>query len=175
MAASRTSRTTVVNGKLTSDRVSFAKIEEPLPVPDLLGLQTSSYGWLIGSDEWRENAAPGEKSGLEEIFDEVSPIQNTAETMGLVLSNPHLEGEKASIAECKDKDLTYSASLYVTAEFQNYETGEIKSQTTFIGDFPLMTPRVRSSSTAPNVLLSPRWCVRQGCTSTNRPTRPRIS
>ena len=103
MAASRTSRTTVVNGKLTSDRVSFAKIEEPLPVPDLLGLQTSSYGWLIGSDEWRENAAPGEKSGLEEIFDEVSPIQNTAETMGLVLSNPHLEGEKASIAECKDR------------------------------------------------------------------------
>ena len=99
LAASRTSNTTVVNGKLASDRVSFAKIEEPLPVPDLLGLQTSSYGWLIGSDEWRENAAPGEKSGLEEIFEEVSPIQNTADTMGLVLSNPHLEGEKASIAE----------------------------------------------------------------------------
>ncbi|OFS76571.1 DNA-directed RNA polymerase subunit beta [Trueperella sp. HMSC08B05] len=141
MAASRTFNTTFVDGKLASDRVSFAKLHEPLPVPDLLGLQTSSYGWLIGSEEWRKNAATDEKSGLEEIFDEVSPIQNTAETMGLVLSNPHLEGEKASIAECKEKDLTYSAALYVTAEFQNYETGEIKSQTTFIGDFPLMTPQ----------------------------------
>ena len=106
MAASRTSTPTVVNGKLAADRVSFAKIQEPLQVPDLLGLQTSSYGWLIGSDEWRENAAPGEKSGLEEIFDEVSPIENTARNMGLVLSNPHLEEEKASIAECKEKDLT---------------------------------------------------------------------
>ncbi|QRV01842.1 DNA-directed RNA polymerase subunit beta [Arcanobacterium phocisimile] len=141
MAVHSTPTPTVVNGKLVSDRVSFAKINEPLSVPDLLGLQTSSYGWLIGSDEWRESAAEGEKSGLEEIFDEVSPIENTAGTMGLVLSNPHLEEEKASIAECKEKDLTYSAALYVTAEFQNYETGEIKSQTTFIGDFPLMTPQ----------------------------------
>lgn len=139
--AARTSVPTVVNGKLKTDRISFAKIHEPLPIPDLLGLQTSSYGWLIGSDAWRETAAAGEKSGLEEIFEEVSPIENTAGTMGLVMSNPHLEEPKAPVAECKDKDLTYSAALYVTAEFQNYETGEIKSQTTFIGDFPLMTPQ----------------------------------
>ncbi|XCB37417.1 DNA-directed RNA polymerase subunit beta [Arcanobacterium hippocoleae] len=131
---------TVKDGKLVPDRVSFAKLTEPLAVPDLLALQTASYGWLIGSDEWRAEH-PGEKSGLEEIFDEVSPIENTARTMGLVLSNPHLEEEKATIAECRDKDMTYSAALYVTAEFQNYETGEIKSQTTFIGDFPIMTPQ----------------------------------
>ncbi|MCI7551195.1 MAG: DNA-directed RNA polymerase subunit beta [Actinomycetaceae bacterium] len=130
----------VINGKPTADRVSFAKLREPLPVPDLLSLQTASYGWLIGSDEWRAEH-PGEKSGLEEIFDEISPIENTARTMGLVLYEPRLEEEKASIAECKDKDMTYSAALYVTAEFQNYETGEIKKQTTFIGDFPLMTPQ----------------------------------
>lgn len=141
MAASRIPHTSVIDGKLASDRVSFAKLVEPLPIPDLLGLQTRSYGWLIGSPEWRKNAQPGEKSGLEEIFDEISPIENTARTMGLVLSNPHLEDPKASIAECKEKDLTYSAALYVTAEFQNYETGEIKSQTTFIGDFPIMTPQ----------------------------------
>ncbi|MFP7697308.1 DNA-directed RNA polymerase subunit beta [Trueperella sp. LYQ143] len=141
MAASRTFNTTVVDGKLMSDRVSFATINEPLPVPDLLGLQTSSYGWLIGSEQWRQNAAPGEKSGLEEVFDEISPIENTAETMGLLLYQPSLEMPKYSIAECKDQDLTYSANLYVTAEFQNYETGEIKKQTTFIGDFPLMTPQ----------------------------------
>ncbi|MCI6574979.1 MAG: DNA-directed RNA polymerase subunit beta [Arcanobacterium sp.] len=140
MAASRTSTPQVKDGKLVPDRISFAKLHEPMAVPDLLALQTSSYGWLIGSDQWRA-AHPDEKSGLEEIFDEISPIENTARTMGLVLSNPHLEDEKASVAECKDKDLTYSAALYVTAEFQNYETGEIKSQTTFIGDFPLMTPQ----------------------------------
>ncbi len=140
MAASSTSLPTVENGRLKADRVSFAKLTEPMSVPDLLNLQTSSYGWLVGSPEWRA-ANPGEKSGLEEIFEEISPIENTARTMGLILSNPHLEEEKASINECKDKDLTYSAALYVTAEFQNYETGEIKSQTTFIGDFPLMTPQ----------------------------------
>ena len=143
MAASSTSnygKLSVKDGKLVPDRVSFAKLTEPLALPDLLSLQTSSYGWLVGSDEWRAEH-PGEKSGLEEIFDEVSPIENTARTMGLVLSNPHLEDEKASINECKDKDITYSAALYVTAEFQNYETGEIKSQTTFIGDFPIMTPQ----------------------------------
>lgn len=140
MAASSTSLLPVKDGKIVPNRVSFAKLHEPMAVPDLLGLQTASYGWLIGSEEWRE-AHPGEKSGLEEIFDEISPIENTARTMGLVLSNPHLEDEKAPVAECKDKDMTYSAALYVTAEFQNYETGEIKSQTTFIGDFPLMTPQ----------------------------------
>ncbi|MCI5825357.1 MAG: DNA-directed RNA polymerase subunit beta [Arcanobacterium sp.] len=140
MAASRTSTPQVKDGKLVPDRISFAKLHEPMAVPDLLALQTSSYGWLIGSESWKA-AHPNEKSGLEEIFDEISPIENTARTMGLVLSSPHLEDEKASVAECKDKDLTYSAALYVTAEFQNYETGEIKSQTTFIGDFPLMTPQ----------------------------------
>lgn len=140
MAASRTSIPQVKDGKLLPDRVSFAKLQEPMAVPDLLALQTASYGWLIGSDEWRAEH-PGEKSGLEEIFAEISPIENTSRTMGLVLSEPHLDEEKASVAECKDKDLTYSAALYLKAEFQNYETGELKQQTTFIGDFPLMTPQ----------------------------------
>lgn len=140
MAASRTSMLNVENGRLKTNRVSFAKLTEPMTVPDLLSLQVDSYGWLVGSDAWRA-AHPDEKTGLEEIFDEISPIENTARTMGLVLSNPYLEEEKAPINECRDKDMTYSAPLYVTAEFQNYETGEIKSQTTFIGDFPLMTPQ----------------------------------
>ena len=140
MAASRTYSLSARNGKPVVDRASFAKISEPLQVPDLLGLQTDSFGWLIGSPRWAaEN--PGEKSGLEEIFEEISPIENAAQTMGLVLSAPHLEDPKYSIQECRERDLTYSAPLYVTAEFQNYETGEIKSQTTFIGDFPLMTER----------------------------------
>ena len=140
MAASRTSKPKVINGKLAPNRVSFAKLQEPMAVPDLLALQTASYGWLIGSEQWRAEH-PDEKSGLEEIFEEISPIENTARTMGLILSEPRLDEEKASVAECKDKDLTYSAALYVTAVFQNYETGELKKQTTFIGDFPLMTPQ----------------------------------
>ena len=140
LAASRTYSLDARNGKPVVDRVSFAKIHEPLQVPDLLGLQVDSFGWLIGSDKWAEEN-PGEKSGLEEIFEEISPIENAAQTMGLVLSSPHLEDPKYSIQECRERDLTYSAPLYVTAEFQNYETGEIKSQTTFIGDFPLMTER----------------------------------
>ena len=140
MAASRTYSLSALKGKPVVDRVSFAKIHEPLQVPDLLGLQTDSFGWLIGSEAWARKS-PGEQSGLEEIFEEISPIENAAQTMGLVLSTPHLEDPKYSIAECRERDLTYAAPLYVTAEFQNYETGEIKSQTTFIGDFPLMTER----------------------------------
>lgn len=140
MAASRTYSLSAAHGKPVVDRASFAKITEPLQVPDLLGLQTDSFGWLIGSLKWAAEH-PGEQSGLEEIFEEISPIENAAQTMGLVLSSPHLEDPKYSILECRERDLTYSAPLYVTAEFQNYETGEIKSQTTFIGDFPLMTER----------------------------------
>ncbi|MGO3041898.1 DNA-directed RNA polymerase subunit beta [Ancrocorticia populi] len=140
MAASRTYSLSAAHGRPVVDRASFAKITEPLQVPDLLGLQTDSFGWLIGSLRWAAEH-PGEQSGLEEIFEEISPIENAAQTMGLVLSSPHLEDPKYSILECRERDLTYSAPLYVTAEFQNYETGEIKSQTTFIGDFPLMTER----------------------------------
>ena len=140
MAASRTYSLSARNGKPVVDRVSFAKIHEPLQLPNLLGLQTDSFGWLVGSEQWTSQN-PGSQSGLEEIFEEISPIENAAQTMGLVLSSPHLEDPKYSIAECRERDLTYAAPLYVTAEFQNYETGEIKSQTTFIGDFPLMTER----------------------------------
>ena len=68
LAASRTYSLDARNGKPVVDRVSFAKIHEPLQVPDLLGLQVDSFGWLIGSDKWAEEN-PGEKSGLEEIFE----------------------------------------------------------------------------------------------------------
>ena len=112
-----------------------------MAAPDLLGLQTDSFGWLIGSDAWRESVDPSEKSGLEEIFEEVSPISNSTGTMTLSFSEPHLEAPKNTVEVCKEKDLTYSAPLYVKADFHYQETGEIKSQTTFLGDFPLMTPR----------------------------------
>jgi DNA-directed RNA polymerase subunit beta len=122
-------------------RISFAKIREPLEVPNLLALQTESFDWLIGNEAWRARAAndPNAQSGLEEILGEISPIEDFSGSMSLSFSNPRFEEVKASEEECKDKDMTYSAPLFVTAEFINNTTGEIKSQTVFMGDFPMMT------------------------------------
>ncbi|MFT4201080.1 DNA-directed RNA polymerase subunit beta [Gordonia sp. (in: high G+C Gram-positive bacteria)] len=126
-------------------RASFAKISEPLEVPGLLDVQLDSFQWLIGSDKWREEAlARGEENpagGLESILAELSPIEDFSGSMSLSFSDPHFEDVKASIAECKDKDMTYAAPLFVTAEFINNNTGEIKSQTVFMGDFPIMTDK----------------------------------
>ncbi|RJO76497.1 DNA-directed RNA polymerase subunit beta [Nocardia panacis] len=126
-------------------RVSFAKIREPLEVPGLLDLQTESFAWLIGSPQWRERAAArgdvGLVGGLEEVLEELSPIEDFSGSMSLSFSDPRFEEVKASIDECKDKDMTYAAPLFVTAEFINNNTGEIKSQTVFMGDFPMMTDK----------------------------------
>ncbi|QIS15991.1 DNA-directed RNA polymerase subunit beta [Nocardia arthritidis] len=126
-------------------RVSFAKIREPLEVPGLLDLQTDSFAWLIGSPEWREKVAArgdvGLVGGLEEVLEELSPIEDFSGSMSLSFSDPRFEEVKASIDECKDKDMTYAAPLFVTAEFINNNTGEIKSQTVFMGDFPMMTDK----------------------------------
>ena len=126
-------------------RVSFAKINEPLAVPGLLDLQTESFEWFIGSDRWAENAAArgvtNLESGLDAILTEISPIEDFSGSLSLSFSEPYFEEVKASIDTCKEKDLTYEAPLFVTAEFENTETGEIKSQTVFMGDFPMMTPK----------------------------------
>ncbi|MDF0532508.1 DNA-directed RNA polymerase subunit beta [Tsukamurella sp. 8F] len=126
-------------------RVSFAKITEPLPVPGLLDLQIDSFEWLVGSEEWREKAAArGEinpTGGLEDILAELSPIEDFSGSMSLSFSDPRFDEVKASLEECKDKDMTYAAPLFVTAEFINNNTGEIKSQTVFMGDFPMMTDK----------------------------------
>jgi DNA-directed RNA polymerase subunit beta len=122
-------------------RTSFAKIREPLEVPNLLALQTESFDWLIGNQAWqaRKDAQANPLSGLEDILTELSPIEDFSGSMSLSFSNPRFEEVKASIEECKDKDMTYAAPLFVTAEFTNNTTGEIKSQTVFMGDFPMMT------------------------------------
>ena len=131
-------------------RVSFAKIREPLEVPNLLSLQLESIDWLLGNDAWRARLADAEKSargevpktsGLEEIFEEISPIEDFQGSMSLSFRDHRFEPPKYSIAECKERDITYAAPLFLTAEFTNNVTGEIKSQTVFMGDFPLMTPR----------------------------------
>jgi DNA-directed RNA polymerase subunit beta len=146
LAASRNASTKATGPR----RVSFARIKEPLEVPDLLALQTESFDWLLGNERWKDRVESAQKagrkdvptqSGLEEIFEEISPIEDFSGTMSLSFRDHRFEPPKYSVEECKDKDMTFSAPMFVTAEFINNSTGEIKSQTVFMGDFPLMTPK----------------------------------
>ncbi|MGH3501242.1 MAG: DNA-directed RNA polymerase subunit beta [Nocardioidaceae bacterium] len=155
MAAARNASNTSSHSRTTSNavdtgRVSFAKIGEPLEVPDLLALQADSFEWLIGNERWQSSVEQAQsegradvstKSGLEDIFEEISPIEDFSGTMSLSFRDHRFEPPKNTVDECKERDFTYSAPLFVTAEFMNNETGEIKSQTVFMGDFPLMTDK----------------------------------
>ena len=144
MAASRSTSRSSTGPK----RVSFAKIREPLEAPDLLALQTESFDWLLGNQAWQDRVAAAIESGhteiprthgLADVFEEISPIEDYNGTMSLTFTEPSFDDPKYTEDECREKDHTYSQPLYVNAEFMNNETGEIKSQTVFMGDFPLMT------------------------------------
>ncbi|GAA1888129.1 DNA-directed RNA polymerase subunit beta [Lapillicoccus jejuensis] len=150
MAASRTASQKVSTARTASGRLSFAQIKEPLEVPDLLALQTESFDWLLGNERWQERVAAAkaegrtdvpDRSGLEEIFEEISPIEDFSGSMSLSFRDHRFEETRKTIEWCKERDQTYDAPLFVTAEFMNTNTGEIKSQTVFMGDFPLMTER----------------------------------
>ena len=108
-------------------RMSFAKINEVLEMPNLIEVQKASYQWFL--DE-----------GLREVFRDVSAISDYSGNLILDFIDYHLEKEpKYSIEECKERDATYAAPLRVRARLQNKETGEIKEQDIFMGDFPIMT------------------------------------
>ncbi len=113
-----------------SERLSFARIHEALPIEelDLVAIQSHSFDWLIDR-------------GLGEIFDEISPIEDSQGKMALSFLDHRFEDPKYSVEECKEKDYTYAAPLFVTAEFLNKEDGTIKSQTVFMGDFPVMSDK----------------------------------
>jgi DNA-directed RNA polymerase subunit beta len=117
-------------GTAVDQRLSFSKIREALPIEelDLVAIQRGSFEWLI--DE-----------GLGEIFDEISPIEDSQGKMALSFLNHRFEDPKYSPEECKEKDYNFAAPLFVTAEFLNKEDGTIKSQTVFMGDFPMMTDK----------------------------------
>jgi DNA-directed RNA polymerase subunit beta len=122
---------TAVNPHAKLDkRLSFARIHEALPVEelDLVAIQSHSFTWLI-------------EQGLGDIFDEISPIEDSQGKMALSFLDHRFDEPKYSVAECKEKDLTYAAPLFVTAEFLNKEDGTIKSQTVFMGDFPVMSDK----------------------------------
>ena len=112
-------------GKTT--RKSFAKINEVLSMPNLIEVQKKSYKWFL--DE-----------GLREVFRDVSAITDYNGTLELSFIDYKIDDEpKYSVAECKERDVTYAAPLRVTARLNNTETGEIKESEVFMGDFPLMT------------------------------------
>ena len=155
-----------------------------MTAPNLLALQTESFDWFLGNDAWKqrvEAAASGEGkhvptvSGLQEVLNEMSPIEDAGGTMSLSFNSYTLEDAPYTIDECRDKDLTYDAPLCVEAEFIMNETGEIKNQTVFLGNFPLMTPRGTFIINAPSGWSCPSWCAPPGCTSRKPPTRPRIA
>jgi len=115
------------------DRYSFNNIEDTLELPDLIAVQRESFDWFL--DE-----------GLANTFRDMSPIKDFTENLQLHLEfdphDPDLEPiPKFSVEECKEKDMTYAAPIFVRAQFQNRETGEIKEQTVFMGDFPIMTDK----------------------------------
>jgi DNA-directed RNA polymerase subunit beta len=119
-----------LTGNAVDERLSFAKIREALPIEelDLIAIQRDSFAWLVNE-------------GLGEIFDEISPIEDSQGKMALSFLNHRFEDPKYSVEECKEKDYTFARPLFVTAEFLNKEDGTIKSQTVFMGDFPVMSDK----------------------------------
>lgn len=109
-------------------RMSFSKIHEVLDMPNLIEVQLNSYRWFL--DE-----------GLKEVFDDVNPIQDYTGNLVLEFTDYSLDMDnlKYSVEECKERDATYAAPLKVRVRLINKETGEVKEQEVFMGDFPLMT------------------------------------
>ena len=117
----------------TPERFSFANLDEVLPLPDLVSVQRDSFDWFLSK-------------GLAETFADISPIEDFTGQLRLELEfdpdDPDLRPPpKFTIDECKAKDMTYAAPIFVRARFMNASTGEIKEQTVFMGDFPMMTPK----------------------------------
>jgi len=117
----------------TRERFSFSSLGEVLPLPDLIAVQRDSFRWFLDT-------------GLAETFRDISPIEDFTGQLKLLLefdaADPDLRPPpKFTVDECKEKDMTYSAPIFVRAQFLNANTGEIKEQTVFMGDFPVMTDK----------------------------------
>ena len=107
-------------------RRSYSRIKEVLELPNLIEIQTDSYKWFL-------------HEGLREMFEEIMPIEDFAGKLSLEFVNYQLLEPKYTVDEAREHDANYSAPLHVTLRLINKETGEIKSQDVFFGDFPLMT------------------------------------
>jgi DNA-directed RNA polymerase subunit beta len=112
-------------------RRSFARLDKVLDVPNLIDIQKKSFDWLVDA----------EGGGLRETIDDISPIEDYTGNLAVQFGEFHFDAPVASLEECREKDLTYARPLTVTVGFINRETGEIREQSVFMGDFPWMTDR----------------------------------
>ncbi|MBK5227455.1 MAG: DNA-directed RNA polymerase subunit beta, partial [Actinobacteria bacterium] len=110
------------------ERRTFAKLDEVLPPPNLISVQKESFAWFI-------------RTGLGETLKEISPVEDFTGNLALQFLRHEFKDAKFDEDECKEKDMTFSRPLFVTCAFMNKETGEIKEQTVFMGDFPMMTDK----------------------------------
>ena len=113
---------------LYRNRRSFAKIPDVMDVPNLIAIQTDSFKWFMSE-------------GLDQAFQDIAPIENNTKDMCVEFGDHRFGDPKYTVDECKEKDVSYQAPLFVEIRFINRETGEIKEQEVFMGDFPLMTNR----------------------------------
>jgi DNA-directed RNA polymerase subunit beta len=112
-------------------RRSFARLEKVLDLPNLIDIQRRSFEWLVDT----------EAGGLRETIDDISPIEDYTGHLAVNFGEFVFDDPPNTIAECREKDLTYSRPLTVTVAFINHETGEIREQSVFMGDFPWMSER----------------------------------
>ncbi len=119
---------TADHSSLYRNRRSFAKIPDVMDMPNLISVQTDSFAWFTNE-------------GLDQAFRDISPIENSTKDMCVEFGKHEFGEPKYTVDECKEKDVSYQAPLFVEIRFINRETGEIKEQDVFMGDFPLMTPR----------------------------------
>jgi len=110
------------------DRRNFGSIHEVIPMPDLIEIQRDSYEWFLNE-------------GLYETFRDISPIQDFTGNIILEFMEYRLGEPKCSMEDCKERDMTYAAPLRVRVRLINRDTGEVKEQEVFMGDFPLMTDK----------------------------------
>ncbi|HCC33299.1 MAG TPA: DNA-directed RNA polymerase subunit beta [Clostridiales bacterium] len=108
------------------DRLSFSRTRDVLEIPNLIEMQQDSYAWFV-------------RDGLREVFRDISPIQDFTGTLVLEFIEHTLGEANCTVGECKERDLTYATPLRVKARLINKDTGEVKEQEVFMGDFPLMT------------------------------------
>jgi len=107
-------------------RKSFSRLKHVLDLPNLIDIQKTSFDWFLSE-------------GLRETIDDISPIEDYTGTLAVEFGEYRFGEPQFSIKECREKDLTYQAPLSITVRFVNKETGEIREQTVFMGDFPMMT------------------------------------
>src|SRR4051812_40278003 len=112
-------------------RRTFARLDKSIEVPNLIDIQKKSFAWLVDP----------EGGGLRETIDDISPIEDYTGNLAVQFGEFTFDNPVASLDECREKDLTYARPLTVTVGFINRETGEIREQSVFMGDFPWMTDR----------------------------------